>query len=341
MSVPTNSIQSPPGPLGQPPVSHHAPTLVQQETLPRTTTDNEVSAWEKELSTLKSRKTPPLTLVEQSRVTTLEKQIAEKKTTKVLSSEQHTELTHIDAEIATLQRDFGAATADEKTHIQRRLDDLNRQAAALKARPQPTPVQKHGELVNTIQDQSSEILQLREKIAVLEKNQKAVGETTLGDSAVINQTASAGEMVVCDCRVHLDKHHDLPKTGVTPAEAVILIAQFHVQKGDMPIHAITPHTVTTAQLDDKKKAVRNPDDNTAVLANTVVKTIKRQPDQEIARLKSKYGEKKVAALFPGANPTLPATFKDALRIGMAVALPSSTLAKDQGGDKLGAIVINA
>lgn len=226
--------------------------------------------------------------------------------------------------------------AKQATDAQVRVAALEKQLSELQSKPS-TPAQM---VQHNIADDKT-IQELREKVAILEKNQKALETTKLASTELLEAKATATEMPICDCRVHLDKLHDLPKVGVTPAEVVLLVAQFHKQKGDMPVHAMEWHKVTTPKLDDKKKIVRNGEDNTAIMDVVEVKTVKREPHQEIGRLKSRYGAQKVEALFPGANPTLPQTFKSALQMGMSVAIPGASLTKDQGGDKLGAIVINA
>lgn len=227
------------------------------------------------------------------------------------------------------------ALANVKT-AQAKAAELEAKLAELKSRPTTTAEHVHHNIADdkTIQD-------LREKVAVLEKNQKALETTKLASTELLEAKATATEMPICDCRVHLDKLHDLPKVGVTPAEVVLLVSQFHKQKGDMPIHDMQWHKVTTPKLDDKKKIVRNGEDNTAIMEVVEVKTVKREAHQEIGRLKSRYGAKKVELIFPGANPNLPQSFKSALQMGLSVVVPGESLSKEQGGDKLGAIVINA
>lgn len=200
---------------------------------------------------------------------------------------------------------------------------------------------KQGAVVAANQAKDNEILLLKQKIDILEKNQKALETSQLASTELLEAKATATEMPVCDCRVHLDKLHDLPKTGVTPAEVVLLVSQFHKQKGDMPVHSMKWHTIETPKLDDKRKVVRDGETNVAIMEKTVVKSIKREPHQEIGRLKSRYGAKKVELIFPGANPNLPLTFQSALQMGLSVVVPGESLSKEQGGDKLGAIVINA
>jgi hypothetical protein len=199
-----------------------------------------------------------------------------------------------------------------------------------------------GDLINQIKNTESENQKLREQLAVLQKNQKALASTGLGDSELLDAKPKASnEMAIADCRVHLDKLHDVPKVGVTPAEVVLLVAQFHQAKGDIPVHALVPHVERKLKLDANKKIVRNEETFEALYDNVETRFVVRAAHQEVGRLKSKFGAKKVEAIFPGVNPTLPTTFREALQMGVSTVLPNATLSKEQGGESLGAIVINA
>lgn len=122
-------------------------------------------------------------------------------------------------------------------------------------------------------------------------------------------------MECCDCRLKMDKQgSDTPLFGVTPAEVQVLS---HVGKdpkgkdsighthfaGGFPIQNVVEGSVREAKewkwnsedshwFEDKKKGKP------------------RDTSNELARLKGKYGAKKIELLWPGINPTLPQTFKE-------------------------------
>lgn len=196
-----------------------------------------------------------------------------------------------------------------------------------------------GDLIAAAQAKDQKIQALQVKIDDLEKNKKNVTDTTLGDKKVLDAVAKDGKMPICDCRVWMSKNRDIPKFGVTPAEAVILIAGFHKLRGDQPIHAITAHKVSQPRKGPDGKIVRD-DEFRAVMDQGEVILIDRQAYQEVARLKGKYGDQRITAVFPGVNPQLPPDFKSAVQMGMSVAIPTAHLTAEQGGDALGSIVIN-
>lgn len=94
------------------------------------------------------------------------------------------------------------------------------------------------------------------------------------------------------------KGSDVPKDGVTPAEAVILAMDHIGEVGKYPIHDIVPTGPATDDVQDgeeTKHAVR-----------TVL--------SEVRRLRTKYGKARVNKLFPGAIPSLPTSFEEAEEI---------------------------
>jgi hypothetical protein len=89
-----------------------------------------------------------------------------------------------------------------------------------------------------------------------------------------------------------EKGSDVPVSGITPAEALVLVAMFHPNAGTNPLTELR-------ELPD----------------------VERTPVQEKRRLIEKYGKKKVDALMPGAVPQLPTSFDEAFSTGLGAELP--------------------
>lgn len=124
----------------------------------------------------------------------------------------------------------------------------------------------------------------------------------------------------------LDKFgSNVPKEGVTPAEAVVLshsekgLPSHHVNAGGFPLHTIedikeAKELVLDSEnvwRDHKMEEVR--DENRPKDWPKTVKTptTKARTDaQEFARLKRTYSAKMLEKLFPGASPKLPQTFDE-------------------------------
>ena len=97
--------------------------------------------------------------------------------------------------------------------------------------------------------------------------------------------------------LRLEKHgHDVIRTGVTPAEAAILVSEHHVNAGGNPLHDVVDQ-----------------------------KDITRSDVEEVDRLRAKFGLAKVNALFPGAKPALPVDMKEAVEMGLRTPMPGTKL----------------
>lgn len=60
-----------------------------------------------------------------------------------------------------------------------------------------------------------------------------------------------------------------------------------------------------------------------------------EPDQEVRRLARRYRQDKIANMFPGSNPVLPATHEDAIRRGKVVAIGGGRfMFQDSGGHEV-------
>lgn len=103
---------------------------------------------------------------------------------------------------------------------------------------------------------------------------------------------------ICKVRLSGDLNNQIPKDGVTPAE-ILLLRSIH--GGD-----------AVAEVQSRGND-------------------KRTHSGEIQRLRDAYGEKVVAAAFPGLSPTLPVAFKD---IGIdAPAVIAAEIKAERGARK--------
>lgn len=104
-----------------------------------------------------------------------------------------------------------------------------------------------------------------------------------------------------------DLHDNVQFKHITPAEALVARKQFGVKIAGQarPSNPITHLDIHT-------------------------KEVERSKDQEYTRLVKKYGEKKIAEVFPGENPNIPLTFKDA---GFEVAKEGESHQDANGNNK--------
>lgn len=140
----------------------------------------------------------------------------------------------------------------------------------------------------------------------------------------------------------LTKDNHVHKKGVTPIEALYLVAEHHRNAGGNPIVVEPGSEKNTGHFEDKVTEVD--EDYVEVKTGTDGKVIKsvathkvkktstvwvedkpeRTEDDEIARLRGKYiGAKLDAILLKVRN--LPKTFEEAVKKGLELSLPSSSL----------------
>jgi hypothetical protein len=140
----------------------------------------------------------------------------------------------------------------------------------------------------------------------------------------------------------LSKDHSIEKSGITPLEAMFFVAEHHKNVGECPV-VVIPGTesdikqerVETEQVKirtDKVQDPKFPEDKTKTIDMDVFeerpkKIIGTRTDnEEIFRLKQKYGVKKITALTT-AFKDLPQTFAEALKLGVGVVLPTGSLSE--------------
>lgn len=106
-------------------------------------------------------------------------------------------------------------------------------------------------------------------------------------------------MLQCTCVVRLSKDHEVPRTGVTPIEAMLLVAEHNKNVGSSPIDV--------EEITDVKPIADN-----------------RTIDQELDRLRARYGSGKVKALISEVRE-MPTTFEAAVERGIKISLPSGAI----------------
>lgn len=115
----------------------------------------------------------------------------------------------------------------------------------------------------------------------------------------VSQTVQSSKMLQCTCVVRLSKDHEVPRTGVTPIEAMLLVAEHNKNVGSSPIDV--------EEITDVKPIADN-----------------RTIDQELDRLRARYGSGKVKALISEVRE-MPTTFEAAVERGIKISLPSGAI----------------
>lgn len=104
--------------------------------------------------------------------------------------------------------------------------------------------------------------------------------------------------------------HHVVRENVTPAEHLLIVAEHHANSGGKPVVEVKETgTAEVEEVDEKGAKKKRP----------------RSPAEEVARLRQRYAGNKVSALFQGAIPNMPASFKEAEELGVKTVLPSSKL----------------
>lgn len=135
-----------------------------------------------------------------------------------------------------------------------------------------------------------------ELLAQLAALDKAEGRAPTVTGTVLtdrDEPLEAGMMKTATVTLALNKTHTITKTGITPAQLMLLTVMFFAESGGQPVMA---------------------------LAET--EPVKRTSREEIARLKNTYGRHKTDPVF-GPNSSVPGTFYDAYHdaIGWASSNP--------------------
>jgi len=106
-----------------------------------------------------------------------------------------------------------------------------------------------------------------------------------------------GGMPIADISLKTDQFgSNVQLKDVTPAEALLLVAEFNRAAGGDPI----------VELTNERSVVRT-------------------DDTEIMRLKQKYAAVKVNSLFPGSSPALPKNFAEARTKGLNTSTANARL----------------
>lgn len=117
----------------------------------------------------------------------------------------------------------------------------------------------------------------------------------------------------------LTKDHTVYRHGVTPLEALVLTAEHHRNAGGVVINAEFADKNATEIADpvfdaEGKQQVKD--------GKGVTKS--RTDDEEINRLRMRYGANKMKAVMSEVR-TIPTTYKEAVQKGVQLVLPSSAL----------------
>lgn len=113
--------------------------------------------------------------------------------------------------------------------------------------------------------------------------------------------------------VRLSKEHDVPIRGVTPWETILLTAEHHRNVGGAVVE-VDKTTITEIQIDVPA------DGKTPATKRT------RTNDEELDRLRSKYGNAKVKAVLNEVRD-VPDDYEKATERGTRIVLPSGKLSE--------------
>ncbi len=112
------------------------------------------------------------------------------------------------------------------------------------------------------------------------------------------KTETPKGMIQANAVVKLSKEHEVALNGITPIEALLLVAEHHKNVGGNPVE------VDKATI----KEVSPP----------------RTIDDELNRLRGKYAQAKVRAIANEVKE-LPSTFEKAIELGTRITLPSQSM----------------
>lgn len=142
-------------------------------------------------------------------------------------------------------------------------------------------------------------------------------------------------MKKADCIVKLSKDHEVILSGVTPIEALILVAEHHKNVGGNPVEVVKgtegeTGTAVPTEVDEEVDGIVVKDGKKIVettkrkVTKLVVKPDNRTNDQELDRLRGKYSSKKIQSILTEVRD-LPTTFELAIERGIRLKLPTGAL----------------
>jgi len=127
----------------------------------------------------------------------------------------------------------------------------------------------------------------------------------------------------------------ITKYNVTPAELLILVADFHPHVGGDPVIKLKEEVTKMQRHNDEHQVVELLDPKTktmkAVLISPPWAEDSWTAQQEANRLRGNYYRARVNGLFPGRIPTLPTTFEEARAAGVDAESPTPTLVSSTEG----------
>ena len=125
--------------------------------------------------------------------------------------------------------------------------------------------------------------------------------------------------------VKLSKDNSLRKTHVTPMEALLLAAEHNRNVGDVPVIVLKETIRETTKLE----LVLEADPHRPGAKRDGHKEVpdKRSLDEELDRLRNRYGRAKVKAILSEVKELPTEDFDAAIKRGMNITLPSSELSQ--------------
>lgn len=145
--------------------------------------------------------------------------------------------------------------------------------------------------------------------------------------------------------LHLSKEHSVPKKGVTPIEALILVAEHHRNYGGNPIEIIPgteedakiliPAQLAVPQLVENVAEYKDTQGKVIPAHSKVVREAKpakeetkrdRTDDEEITRLRRTYHGSKLDTVLQKVRD-LPKTFDEAVTKGTQISFPDNKLSE--------------
>jgi hypothetical protein len=123
----------------------------------------------------------------------------------------------------------------------------------------------------------------------------------------------------------LSKDHSVTRHNVTPIEVMILCAEHQANVKDVPVEVDEKSITEVTEVTQKE--VENPHKPGTKRMDLVRVPSKRSLDDELDRLRARYGSAKVKVLLAEVRDIPQDDFKAAIARGMKLTLPSSQLSQ--------------
>lgn len=141
---------------------------------------------------------------------------------------------------------------------------------------------------------------------------------------------------IADVTLHIDRNMDVTRSFVTPPELMLLVAMHMVGSGGEPVKKLRLAKEVRADIQRQADAERLDMRKQWLAAKLdgIPDTVPIDPRALRNWMAGRYGAKRVHTLFPGAEPSMPTTFRRALSLGTEVKVEESRLLEMQafGGE---------